>query len=309
MKVRVEPKRVSQTVLLFSMRHLLLSFLGLFVVAALCALPAHGEPDARLSPEILARVRAACFEVVTEKPAKDSLTYETPLNRDLEDYSVRTDKYYPRGTAFAISPTEAVTAAHVFDLMPASLVYRTLFIRDRSRGGVAAQVWEVENIVALGEHRDYVVFTVKGKRFDTWLIVDTGFVLNSTIFTAGDAYGEGIVIRDGTLLDETPEEEEGAWTYLKSSAAVNPGNSGGPLLTPNGDAIGIVLSHRADICYSLPMREIVPRKAVLHRRMACSFDPPRSRRGRPSTTPGIFPWGTASLRTSTVPTITGNTAR
>jgi serine protease Do len=245
--------------------------LGLSLLSPLAAQEASDQAMVRLSPQALAHIRACCFEVVIEKPVKDSLTYETPLNRDLEDYSVRTDPYFPVGTAFAINAAEAVTAAHVFDLMPGSLVNQKLFIRDRQPDGAKGQVWEVEDITALGEHRDYIVFTVKGKRFDTWLKVNPSFELNSPVFTAGDAYGEGIVVRDGTLLDETPEEEDGIFKNLKSSAAVNPGNSGGPLLNRDGEAIGIVQSHRADFCYSLPLREITPGRAFLHRRMACTL--------------------------------------
>ncbi|GHV76427.1 hypothetical protein AGMMS49942_12480 [Spirochaetia bacterium] len=42
----------------------------------------------------------------------------------------------------------------------------------------------------------------------------------------GTAFGEGIVIRNGLIIGTTPEDEAGRWNLLKSSAAVNPGNSG-----------------------------------------------------------------------------------
>jgi serine protease Do len=245
----------------------------LFLLAIISPLAAQQpETGTRLAPEKLALVRAACFEVVAQKPEKDSMTYEKPLNWDLQDFAVRNDRYIPLGTAFAISATEAITAAHVFDIAPASPIYTTRFIRERpSAAGGRPEVFEVQDVTAYSENRDYVVFTVKGKRFDHWLTVNRRFSLNTTVFTAGDAYGEGIVVRDGTLLDETPEPEDGAWKFLKSSASVNPGNSGGPLLDSAGSVIGVVLSHRDDFCYSLPVREITPGKAAFHKRMTFGF--------------------------------------
>lgn len=211
--------------------------------------------------------------MVAEKPTQESLAYDKPLNWDLQDFAIRNDKYIPLGTAFAISDHELVTAAHVLNLTPGSQVYKTRFIREkRKEGGKSDEhVYEVDNIRAFSENRDYVIFSVKGKTFDKWLDVAHTFSFNTKIFTAGDAYGEGIVIREGVLLDETPESENGAWKYLKSSTATNPGSSGGPLLNEKGEVIGIVLMHKDDFCYSLPMKEITPGKALIHRRYTLGF--------------------------------------
>jgi len=50
-------------------------------------------------------ISKAVFEVVVSKPIKDSLSYERPLPMKLLPFSIRTDKYYSIGTAFAVSPT------------------------------------------------------------------------------------------------------------------------------------------------------------------------------------------------------------
>ncbi len=216
---------------------------------------------------------ATCFEVVAEKPTHDSLTYDKPLNWDLVDYVTRNDKYLPLGTAFAISPTELVTSAHVLNLTDNSLVYKTRFIREKVKeaGKTVERLYEVDDIHAFDNNRDYVVFTVKGRTFSTWLKTAPEYKLNSKVYTAGDAYGEGIVVREGTLLDTVPEKENGAWSFLKSSIATNPGNSGGPLLNERFEVIGIVEARRDDFCYSLPMSEIVPNKAVIHSRVTFGF--------------------------------------
>jgi hypothetical protein len=61
--------------------------------------------------------RAATFEVVVPKPEKDPLTYEKPLPMELIPYAVRSDKYVPVGTAFAMGPNQFMSAAHVFSTM------------------------------------------------------------------------------------------------------------------------------------------------------------------------------------------------
>ena len=245
-----------------------------FFVLSCTSIPQAGKGAvATLPEEQLQLVQASCFEVVTEKPKQDSLTYDKPLNWDLQDFAIRNDKYIPIGTAFAISANELVTAAHVVGLTPRSLIYTTLFIREKTKeaGKTVERVYEVENIRAFSNNRDYAVFTVKGRTFDKWLKIDEGFDFNTRVFTAGDAYGEGIVVREGVLLDEMPEPENGAWNFLKSSIATNPGSSGGPLMNSKGDVIGVVLSRKDDFCYSIPMKEIVPGKARIHKRFTFGF--------------------------------------
>ena len=256
------------------MKHVVALAIAACVLLSCVGTPQGGTPAAAsLSTERLKLVRAACFEVVTEKPSKDSLSYSKPLNWDLQDYTVRNDRYIPLGTAFAISANELVTAAHVFELTPRSLVYTTRFIREKVRDGgkTTERVYEVESIRAFSSNRDYVVFTVKGRKFDSWLRIQDSFQFNTAVYAAGDAYGEGIVVREGTLLDDVPEPENGAWNYLKSSIATNPGSSGGPLLDRNGEVIGIVLSRKDDFCYSLPMKEMALGKAVYHKKFNLGF--------------------------------------
>jgi len=237
---------------------------GFLACAVLFA--AAAQPDEKLKD-----VQAACFEVVAEKATQDSLTYDKPLNWDLLDFNVRNDTYIPLGTAFAVSATELVTAAHVFS--PGSQIYRKRFIREKLKenGKPAERVYEVESIRSFNDSRDYVVFTVKGRTFTTWLKTAPHGEFNTQIFTAGNAYGEGIVIREGVLLDEIPEPENGAWHFLKSSIATNPGSSGGPLLDAQFNVIGVVLSRKDDFCYSLPMEEILRGKAVVHKKFTLGF--------------------------------------
>ncbi|WP_026854191.1 S1 family peptidase [Geothrix fermentans] len=227
--------------------------------------------ETTLAPAVKARVTEASFEVVILRPdpAKDPVSYEKDLPWDLVPFNIRNDRYTSIGTAFAISGTELVTAHHVFQVVHASMGYRTCYIRDARQN-----VWEVDKITALDEQRDLIKFTVKGRTFDRWLELRPGFKVNETVFTVGNAYGEGLVIRPGEVLGTLPEPMSGAWNVLKSSAGVNPGNSGGPLVDPQGRVVGLVQGKKDNICYSLPteeMKAVKANTAAFFNKMTFSF--------------------------------------
>jgi len=233
-------------------------FLAALLLPVLLLGPALRAQETSLAPGIKARVTGASFEVVVPRPdpTKDPVSYEKDLPWDLVPFNIRNDRYISIGTAFAISKTELVTAHHVFQPVHASMGYKTCFIRDAKQN-----VWEVDQILALDEQRDVIKFTVKGRTFDQWLELRPGFQVNETVFTVGNAYGEGLVIRPGEVIGTLPEPMRGAWNLLKSSAGVNPGNSGGPLVDPQGRVVGVVQGKKDNICYSLPIEELKTVKA------------------------------------------------
>jgi serine protease Do len=225
------------------------------------------------TPAEYAFIKDACYEVILKKPVVDSLSYDKPLDFSLQDYRLREDEYYSIGTAFAINETDLITAAHVMMVDDKSLVYTDRYIRERRFDGkeYVETVFEIDQVKAFDEGKDYIVFTLKGKTFDTFLQPASDFEFNKTIYTAGNAFGEGVVIRDGVLLDLIPESESGKWNYLKSSIATNPGNSGGPLLDENLNVLGIVLSRKDDFCYAIPLSEIQQGQAIVDRPMFFAF--------------------------------------
>lgn len=227
------------------------------------------EQSFELSSSDKKLIQDSCFEIVVLKPVKDSLTYEKPLPWDLIPYNIRVDKYYSIGTAFAVSEKELVTAYHVLKLDQDSLVYNRFFIRDKEQN-----VFELDNILLMDNDRDFVKFTVKDKTFKSWLPIKKTYELNTTVFSAGNAYGEGIVIRKGDLIGTIPENENGAWVYLKASSDVNMGNSGGPLLNAQCEVIGIIVSKKDNISYSLPINEMLngnPAKGKIHSKTFYGF--------------------------------------
>jgi hypothetical protein len=192
-------------------------------------------------------VQSAVFEVVLEKPAEDKVTYDREPDWNLIPFSVRNDKYYSIGTAFAISKTELITAFHVINLAFESMVLDKYYVRD-----LQGNIFEVDQVTGGSNEKDFLIFTVKGKTFDQFFQFEKDYKVGDTVFSIGNALGEGVVIRNGLILGSVPEEDSGRWNLLKSSADGNPGNSGGPLVTGDGKVVALVTALRENILYSTP---------------------------------------------------------
>lgn len=212
-----------------------------------------GAAAATLAPAAERKVRAATFEVVLPKPIRDSLTYERPLPMDLVPYSIRNDAYEPIGSAFALGKGRFVTAAHVLDAAIGSGRDKALI---RGQDGA---VHEIGQVLQLSLAEDFAVFATSDALDVAGLPTSTRPVIGAPVYAVGNALGEGIVIRDGLLTSQTPEDRDGAWHWLRFSAAASPGNSGGPLLDDAGRVIGVVLgkSPSENLNYGLPMDRVL----------------------------------------------------
>jgi serine protease Do len=221
----------------------------------LCALFA-GITSARgatLAPETHKAVRAATFEVVLRKLDAELLKYEKPLPLELVPYAIRSDRYWSIGTAFAIGPNTYVSAAHVL-LATIGSQFGAPALRDG-----AGNVYPVDRIIKFSAHEDFVVFTVTGAPAAIPLATSQDHKVDDVVFAVGNALGEGVVVRDGLLTSETPEDQDGRWKWLRFSAAASPGNSGGPLLDANGRVIGVVRakSPNENLNYALPIGRVL----------------------------------------------------
>ncbi|MBI4978975.1 MAG: trypsin-like peptidase domain-containing protein [Spirochaetes bacterium] len=221
-------------------------FHGLKVFVLLTAM----LPAATLDKKTADTVVRCVYEVVLPKPVDDPLRYERPLPFELLPYRERTDKYQSIGTAFAVGSNTFITAAHVFEAgMEGNTV---LLLRDSS--GTVVPFGE---ILRYSKQRDFIQFTAAvGNR--SWLGTNGTADMNMDVFTVGNALGEGVVIRDGTLTSVTPEDERGEWKWLRYSAPASPGNSGGPLVDASGNVIGIVVmkSRNENLNFALPITEV-----------------------------------------------------
>ena len=197
-------------------------------------------------------VNACVYEVIVPKPLNDSLTYEKPLPMDLIPFAIRNDKYYSIGTAFAYSETEFVTAGHVMNVWLRSQ-FGEICIRDTN-----GNVFSLDKVTKFSSRRDFMVFTVKERTSKEYLEINPSPELNEKVYAVGNALGQGVVIRDGLYTSNTPEEVDGAWNWIRFSAAASPGNSGGPLLDKNGKTVGVILSKSANenLNLALPIAEV-----------------------------------------------------
>ncbi len=231
-----------------------MSVKGIAAIAAMIVSASLNAAGAEtLPPDLIEKIHATTFEVVAAKPVNDPLTYEKPLPFELLPYQIRTDKYYSIGTAFSIGGNRFVTAGHVLTADLAGS-WGPPVLRDA--GG---HIYAIDKIEKFSLERDFAVFSLVGAPDAAPLGTNVKPDLNSTVYTVGNALGEGLVVRDGLYTSNTPEDEEGRWNFMRFSAAASPGNSGGPLLDKAGRIVGIVLrkSQNENLNYALPVAEIL----------------------------------------------------
>lgn len=233
---------------------------------ALLLLTGHAYSQTTLKSEILKIINESVFEVVVLKPTNDSLTYEKELPLDLIPYAIRIDKYYSVGTAFAISKDRFASAVHVFNMFYKSQ-FDKIYIRDKDK-----KVYEVDQVFKFSDNRDFIIFNAKGINASKYLKINPDPKLNQNVFAVGNAYGEGIIVRDGMFTSMTPEEENGEWEWIRFSAAVNPGNSGGPLLDEDGNIIGIVTrkNENENLNFAIPfsvINKMPENEAICHKKI------------------------------------------
>jgi hypothetical protein len=201
------------------------------------------------SPAILKKAREATFEVVVHKAEPDPLTYDRPPPLDLVPFVIRTDAYWSIGSAFAIGPNTFVTAAHVLVEM-AGGQFGTPALRDAQ-----GRVFPIDRILKFSMQQDFAVFSVHDAPAPTPLVTQPAHHRDEIVYAVGNALGQGVVLRDGLLTSETPEEQDGRWRWIRYSAAASPGSSGGPLLDGAGAVIGVITakSPNENLNYALPI--------------------------------------------------------
>jgi hypothetical protein len=207
-----------------------------FSLLLLCGDAAAGNNIEFLDKALIQELNHGIYEVVTPKQEDDKITYAEKLPFDKLDYVERNEKYHSIGTAFFIDEKELMTAEHVFGLRYFSL-NRDFFIRDSS-----GRVYPVHTIRKCSTRRDMVVFDLQEyPEKITPLHFNRQVEIGDTVFSAGNALGEGISYRAGQVASFTPERVYGEWQDIRFSSPASPGNSGGPLLTTAGEVAGVIV--------------------------------------------------------------------
>jgi len=194
------------------------------------------------------------FEVVALK-LEDKAVYKEEFPHKLIPFHLRNDKYHSLGTAFLIQDNTFVSAAHVFSIGYKSQLSENYAVRD-SKGNI----FKITNVEKYSNYRDLIQFSVEGNttEYHKFKIADT-YEEGDVIYAAGNAHGEGVIFRKGTLTSFTYEPIDGKWKNIRFSAAASPGNSGGPLLNLTGEVVGIVTmkSSSENLNYAFPIKEFM----------------------------------------------------
>ena len=214
----------------------------------------HTNAQEEFTSKQVKKYKNGIFEVVTLKQ-EDTTEYKEAFPHDLIPFQVRNDKYYSLGTAFLIDDKTFVSAAHVFGIGQTSQLSDDYALRDTE-----GNIFEIDQVQKLSNYRDIIQFTVKQNTqgYFEFTIADS-YEAGDTIYAAGNALGEGVIFRKGTLTSFTYEPVNGVWKDIRFSAAASPGNSGGPLLNLQGEVVGIVTkkSNNENLNYAFPIKDFM----------------------------------------------------
>jgi hypothetical protein len=199
-----------------------------------------------LDKELIGKLNHGIYEVVTPKLEDKKIIYARKLPFEKLDYVERTEKYHSIGTAFFINEKQLMTAEHVFSLMYFSL-HKDYFIRD-----IAGKVYPIHKVYKYSTRRDMMVFDLeKYPKEKTILRLNRKVEIGDTVFSAGNALGEGISYRAGQVASFTPERAYGDWENIRFSSPASPGNSGGPLLNTEGEVVGLIVRKNRSENYNI----------------------------------------------------------
>ncbi len=221
-------------------------FCGTISLLLCCSNTFAGNNIEFLGKELILDLNHGIYEVVTPKLEDEKITYARKLPFEKLDYVERIEKYHSIGTAFFINEKELMTAEHVFDLVYFSL-HKEYFIRDRE-----GAIYPVNKVYKCSNRRDMMVFDLKKypKKINP-LSFNRKVEIGDTVFSAGNALGEGISYRAGQVASFTPERAYGDWDNIRFSSPASPGNSGGPLLNTEGEVVGLIVRKNQSENYNI----------------------------------------------------------
>ncbi|WP_446008798.1 S1 family peptidase [Candidatus Electrothrix sp.] len=210
-----------------------------FSIVLWCGTSLGGNNIEFLDKALIQKLNHGIYEVVTPKLEDEKITYARKLPFEKLDYVEREEKYHSIGTAFFINEKELMTAEHVFDLKSFSLK-KEYFIRDAE-----GKVYPVGKVHKCSTRRDLLVLDLqKYPEHVIPLNINRKVEIGDTVFSAGNALGEGISYRAGQVASFTPERIYGEWQDIRFTSPASPGNSGGPLLNTEGEVVGVVVQRR-----------------------------------------------------------------
>ncbi|GMR00975.1 MAG: serine protease [Gammaproteobacteria bacterium] len=207
-----------------------------------------------LDKKIINKLTTSVYEIVVSKIESSKIEYarELPFNR--LSFKERNERYHSIGTAFFINDKELMSAAHVFELEDFSLYYHDVYIRDPE-----GNVFKINRVNEYSSIRDIIIFELEDyPTVISPLKFSNNAEIGDTVFSVGNAQGEGISFRAGQVASFTVEPEYGKWKDIRFTSPASPGNSGGPLVDVNGDVIGLIVKKNSSENHNvaIPISEV-----------------------------------------------------
>ena len=147
------------------------------------------------------------------------------------------------GSGFAVGENCIVTNAHVLD-NPNNIVLTTY-----------AGETHTAYLVGYDQDKDIAVLGVKDAKFTPLTIADyKSLNTGNDVYAIGTPKSMAYTLTKGVI--SAKERKIGKYTYIQTDAAINEGNSGGPLLNDAGNVIGIntlKMSDSEGIGLAIPM--------------------------------------------------------
>ncbi len=199
-----------------------------------------------LDKKIIKSLRFSVVEVVVPKVESQKIQYAKELPFHKLRFKERNEQYFSIGTAFFLNDKELMTAAHVLNLEYFSLL-KDFHIRDSN-----GRTHKIRQINKFSSPRDMVIFELETYPEQIFPLHVSGNVeIGDTVFSVGNAQGEGISFRAGQVASFTPEPEYGMWKDIRFTSPASPGNSGGPLLDVTGNVVGLIIQKNSSENYNV----------------------------------------------------------
>lgn len=209
------------------------------VFAAYALLKSQWKSDPNL---LLTQVRS---KIVEFERIKDSTAInEYKLFGQYSDDDFRDQ--YGYCTGFLVAPNVVLTAMHCLWGSDFLDLYTHFEIRAFDN-----KKFKVKKVLGFDAVRDFLFLQMEDMESYGHLQFAESYNVGQTVYTLGNAHGQGIAIREGIMASETADLNDASITHVRYSAGASPGNSGGPLLDPQGNIVALVFAATGAENYNL----------------------------------------------------------
>ena len=224
------------------------------------------ESQEELLTKAVSRVAPAVVSIVVTKDVPLlEVVYENPFGDDpfFRDFGFRIPRYRQKGTT---KKKVGAGTGFIIDAKGYIITNRHVINEDGACYTVLLTSGEqkLAKVLYIDNEIDIAILKIEGNNFLSTVLGDSDSLkLGQSVFAIGNALGEynnsvsvGIISGLNREIEAFGESgTEKLKGVIQTDAAINPGNSGGPLVTLNGEVIGInvAMAHAENIGFSIPI--------------------------------------------------------